>query len=284
MQIREALTQGAALLAKAEVGSPIIDAKAILKFILAMTDEGLLGNYDQELSLVHQQVYFTLVKRRQAHEPVAYIIGQKEFYSQNFIVNEHVLIPRNDSEILIDSICKTYPDKNLPLKILDIGTGSGCLILTLLNEYENAQGVALDISPLSLEVAELNARKLKLTHKVKFIESDLFSELTDRHFDLIISNPPYIASIEKNLMNSETNFEPRLALFAVEEGLYFYRKIAQNLSKYLKTGGRAFFEIGFRQQNKVAEIFQAANLLIESTQYDLEARPRCVVIKKVQND
>jgi len=279
MQVREALVKGAALIARSNLPSPMIDAKAILKSILSMRDEDLLRNYDQDLTAENEQAYFLSIKRRQSFEPIAYIIGMKEFYSRNFMVNSAVLIPRNDSEILIDLVVKFYPDKNTSLEILDIGTGSGCLILTLLGEYQNAIGTAIDISRASLEVAEQNGRNLNFMKRVKFIKSDLFDELGDERFDLIICNPPYIAENEKNLMNQETEFEPSHALFAKEDGLYFYHKIAKEIEKYLRKGGRAIFEIGFNQQNKVAEIFQAANLVIEANEYDLESRPRCVVIK-----
>ena len=279
MQIKAALIKGTNILKEGKLAAALIDAKALLKFCLSYTDEDLLRNYEIKLTSSQTEEYFNLINRRLLHEPTAYISGQKEFYGHSFVITPDVLIPRNDSETLIDSLVKLYPDKKQALRILDIGTGSGCLIISALKEFEQAQGTALDISAASLEIARKNAGIHQLDHRLQFIESDLFDQLVAQSFDVILCNPPYIAINEIGLMNEETAYEPKGALFAEEEGLFFYRKIAANLPSFLAKGGRAFFEIGFNQQNRVAEIFQAVKLIIEKTVLDLESRPRCIVVK-----
>lgn len=278
MQVRAALLQGKNLLTEAKLPSAIIDAKALLKFCLSYNDEEVLKNFDLELTKDQESNYFALLSRRLRHEPIAYITGSREFYGHRFLVTPDVLIPRNDSETLIDALIKLYPLKEQKFKLLDLGTGSGCLIISALKEFKQAMGVALDISEASLKVAKENSVVHQVDDRLQFIESDLFAQLPEQKFDVILCNPPYIAPDEINLMNAETAFEPVRALFADEGGLFFYRQIATLLPNYLAKRGRAIFEIGSNQQNKVAEIFQAAKLIIEEVARDLESRPRCIVV------
>jgi release factor glutamine methyltransferase len=189
-------------------------------------------------------------------------------------------LPRNDSEILIDTLLTLYRNSSTPLQILDIGTGSGCLIISALKHLPKAQGIALDIAANSLAVAKHNATGLNVAHRIKWIKSNMFEKLNNIQFDIILCNPPYIAKEETHLMNQDTTFEPKIALFAADSGLYFYREIAKQLAQFLKNDGHAIFEIGYNQKEAVAEIFQAANFTIEQIVHDLESRPRCIVVRK----
>jgi len=280
MRIKESIAKGAKLLSGAEVDSASLDARVLMKSLLKVSNEELLARYDFELSEPQMEAYNKLIERRELGEPIAYITGEREFYGRSFVVNKDVLIPRNDSEILIDSVTKFFPDLKARIRFLDIGTGSGCLLLTALAEYQNASGIGVDVSGAALKVAEQNAISLNLTSRVEFIESDLFEKLSEQEFDVILCNPPYIATSEKQFMNRDTDFEPRLALFADEDGLFFYKKIAKNIDVYMADKSRVFFEIGFAQKNQVAEIYENCNLSVVAYEKDLAQIVRCLVIQK----
>lgn len=214
------------------------------------------------------------VERRLNGEPIAYIVGTKDFWKHTFKVNEHTLIPRPDSETLIEAVLKSFPDKKGPYRILDLGTGSGCLLLSLLDEYRNATGIGVDISLPALEVARENATALGL-HRARFIRGDWW-EGVEGKYDIIISNPPYIGYEEQPVMAPETlSYEPEKALFAEEYGLADYKKISSALAPHLTIGGAAFIELNALKAKEIEAIFMAHNF--HTTFYnDIEQRPRCL--------
>ena len=202
------------------------------------------------------------IKRAEAGEPIAKIIGHKGFWKHDFIVSKDVLDPRPDSETLIEAVLESYPDKQAPLRILDLGTGSGCLIISLIKEYKNAQGVAVDISPKALATAKENAKDLP----IDFIEADMRALPQDiGRFDIIISNPPYIPSADiKDLDVSVKDYDPMLALDGGADGLDFYRALSQlDLSRHL------FVEIGQGQDQAVIDIMSANNWTCQKSWKDL---------------
>ncbi|MCC3861790.1 peptide chain release factor N(5)-glutamine methyltransferase [Pseudemcibacter aquimaris] len=223
-----------------------------------------------------------LVSLREARIPMSQIFGEKEFWSLIFKVTKDTLTPRPDSETLIDVVLKSEKDKTKPLKILDLGTGTGCLLLTLLSEYKNARGVGVDASDAALKVAHENTVNLGLENRTELIKSNWFSNVPDdQKFDVIISNPPYIGLIEKpNLSPEVKTHEPDTALFAGEDGLDDYKKIAAEIAPYLNDDGFIVLEIGHKQAAKVSDIFSEQGYSDIDTFQDLGARDRALKISK----
>ena len=280
MQIVNALRNGAKLLIDSNIESASIDARLLLKYALNLSEEGLNRDYYHDIDDDLYEIYLSLIKRRTTHEPIAYIIESKEFYGRNFVVNQDVLIPRPDSETLIEAVLKKFPKKDSQVNILDIGTGSGCLINSLLLEYPHSKGLATDISDAALRVAMQNAKLLGTENRVTFKKSDIFEVIEKEYFDIIISNPPYIAKSEVEYMSKSTSFEPEIALFAQNHGLVIYERIASNVANYMHEDSIIFLEIGFRQEKDVVKIFERNNLRIDDLINDLSGITRCVVIKK----
>lgn len=194
------------------------------------------------------------VKQRCDGKPLAKILGYKDFWNNRFLTNEYTLDPRPDSETLIESILKNIPDKNLPLKILDLGTGTGCLLLTLIDEYKNAIGFGVDICDKALEIAKKNAHNLSLDSRISLQKSNWFENIKEKNFDIIISNPPYI---DENIkLDIPTLYDPHLALFAKNQGLENYENILVNAKKFLKKNGNIYLEVGYDQSEKVQSIFE----------------------------
>jgi release factor glutamine methyltransferase len=226
-------------------------------------------------------LFESLVQRRLAHEPLAYILGSKEFWSLSFAVGPGVLIPRPDSETLIEALCKSIPNKAAPLSILDVGTGSGCLLAAALSEYPNAKGVGIDSAPEALDWARWNISAHKLDARVTPIESDWPDDVTPS-FDVILCNPPYVATADIEKLASDVRlFEPRSALDGGGDGLDAYRALAPRIGKGLATGGRVFLEIGEGQEAAVRAILEAAHLTVLQVFADLAGVPRCVAAANI---
>ena len=212
-------------------------------------------------------------------EPVAYITGKKEFWSRNFFINQHTLIPRPETELLIYKIVKNY--KNKSINILDIGTGSGCILLSLLKELKTSRGIGIDISSRAIEMAKINSMKLNLVNRSKFKNFDL-SEYNSGKFDLIVSNPPYIPSKDiKNLGKEIINFEPLNALDGGSDGLDLIKKVIYKSNKLLKSNGMLALEIGFGQYRKISDILRYNNFKEYSKVYDYKRNVRCIISTKI---
>lgn len=220
-------------------------------FGYSMTDVMVHG--DKEVSEEQICLYEDALSRRMQHIPVQHITGKQEFMGLSFHVNEHVLIPRQDTEILVEEVLKNLHDG---FSILDMCTGSGCIILSLLHYSNECRGTAVDISENAIEVAKQNAQALQ--KEVTFIQSDLFENVTEK-FDMIVSNPPYICSdVIPTLMEEVRLHEPMQALDGMKDGLFFYRKIVEESKSHLIRGGMLFFEIGYDQGVSVPELMKAA--------------------------
>ena len=221
----------------------------------------------------------TLVARRAAREPLAYITGHKEFWSLDFAVGTGVLIPRPDTETLIEQLVREYPDRNAPLSILDLGTGSGCLLIAALREYPNAHGVGVDRSPQALDWARRNLAALGVDGRATLIETD-WPEEASPGFDVILANPPYIPSAEIETLEPEVSrFEPRAALDGGADGLDAYRALAPRIRRLLKPAGCAFLEFGEGQGEAVAAILARAGLGNPQIVPDLAGIRRCAIVK-----
>jgi release factor glutamine methyltransferase len=255
--------------------SPDLDARLLLSFATNCNIEYLLCNSDTDLTEVTQQSFEDYVNRRMNFEPIAYIVGFKEFYGFNFIINNNVLIPRADSEILIDAVLDYNCINDERIRILELGVGSGCLIITLLLKILSASAIGIDINPDSIICAHANSIRHFVNERIELIESFWFNNVPLEKFDFIISNPPYIARKDIGLMSQETILhEPESALFALYNGLDAYKHIALGAKHFLTKIGKLFLEIGFNQANAIIAIFTAENYVIHSMHKDLSGRVR----------
>lgn len=256
MSYRECYQSGVKRLRDAGVPEPETDARQLLEFVCAANYNTLLAHGDTKVSKEKEAAYEALIKRREKREPLQLLTGEQDFCGLSFQVNRHVLIPRQDTEILVEYALKRLKSD---MKLLDMCTGSGCILISLLAMTENVHGVGADISKEALCVAEKNSRRLLPEDKQpEWILSDLFSALQGR-FDMIVSNPPYIASGEiASLMPEVRDFEPVAALDGGGDGLLFYENIVRQSSTYLRQNGWLIFEIGCSQANAVSGLLKTA--------------------------
>lgn len=255
MLVKDLLALGAAELEN--FSSKQLESRILLADVLNLTTDSILLYYNQEVSEHEKSRYLKHIQRRKLFEPIAYIVGKKEFYSINFAINEHVLIPRPETEMLVDAVISE--SSAAEIRILDLGTGSGAIAISLAVNLPLAEIVATDISEKALEVAINNAKTNNVDNRIKFIKSDWFENLSlvDEKFDFIVSNPPYISSDDKSYMSEETlKYEPVGALFASNDGLAAYESIVANYDKFLKKDGKIFLEIGFNQAQAVTSILK----------------------------
>lgn len=256
------------------------DAELLLSHILGVNPSRLPLYHDALSNEVISQ-FVRMVDERLIGKPVAYITGEQEFWSLTFAVNEHTLIPRPDTETLVSAGLESIVDVQNP-SILDLGTGSGCVLLSLLQERGDATGVGIDLSVGALDVARQNATNHNLVMRARFLQSDWFDAIpADLHFDLIVSNPPYIAKADIGaLMPDVRDFEPVSALEGGADGLECYRKIASSVPPKLTQGGVLAVEIGIGQAQAVGSLFAASGLQVSGVRQDLSGVDRVVIAKK----
>jgi len=256
MQYRECFQKGQAILAETGVEEAALDARFLLEYVCGTQRHDLLVHGDKEVTEEQVNTYFQYIERRANRIPLQHITGTQNFMGLDFAVNSHVLIPRQDTEILVEEVLRQMTDG---MRILDMCTGSGCILISLLHYSNWCEGVGADNSVQALEMAEKNAASL-LTKDASyhFILSDLFENVEGK-FDIIVSNPPYIRSNEiGSLMPEVKDHEPRQALDGAEDGLFFYRRIVQESQDYLVKGGMLYFEIGYDQAEQVIALMQEA--------------------------
>lgn len=259
MNIETALSKAINILKNAQKISPAVDAGVILCFVLSCDRAYLLSHYNYELSRNEEEKYFNLINLRASGIPVQYITGHKEFMSLNFNVNPHVLIPRPETEILVETVLNYVGnyDCDKYVRILDMGTGSGCIAVSLAYYIENCRITAPDISEEALHTACLNAVANGVSDKITFVLSNLFEKLDGMVFDIIVSNPPYIPSPEiENLQIEVKGHEPIIALDGGEDGLYYYKKIVEEAPCFLESNGLLAFEVGYNQAREVARLME----------------------------
>ncbi|MDC3157199.1 peptide chain release factor N(5)-glutamine methyltransferase [Candidatus Pelagibacter bacterium] len=274
MNAFEIIKFGSNLLKEKKIPSFILDSEILLSKILNRTREDILINLDQKINTNNISAYKEYLQRRSNNEPIAYIIGEKEFYSKKFYVNKDTLIPRPETELLVDKILKIYQEKKI--SILDIGTGSGCIIISLLSSLRNSNGIGVDISKNAILTAKKNALKYKLTKRVKFLNKS-FNNIFSKKFDLIVSNPPYIDSKDiKNLSDDIKRHEPRIALDGGNDGLDLIKKVIYKSKDILKTKGMLALEIGNEQIKKVSKILIDNNFRVKYVIKDHKTNVRCL--------
>ena len=257
MTYRECYEQGCRTLQAAGIEEAILDARLLLEAVCGTDRNDLLVHGEQPVMPQAEEKYLHWIRQRAEHIPLQQLTGEQDFMGLTFSVNEHVLIPRQDTEILVEEVLKELHDR---MRILDMCTGSGCILLSLLHYSNDCEGLGVDLSAEALEVAGRNVLKVLTPEKAEhahFLQSDLFEKVEGK-FEIIVSNPPYIASAEvEKLMPEVRDHEPRMALDGTEDGLHFYRRIIKEAGKHLVNSGMLFFEIGYDQGQAVSELMRA---------------------------
>jgi release factor glutamine methyltransferase len=277
MNLEELLNSGARILKQNKIETHQLDSELVLSSLLKKKRENLLTNLNGDVSKNIIDNFKKLILRRANREPLAYILKKKEFWSKNFFVDRNTLIPRPETELLCESVIKIFKNKNL--YILDIGTGTGCIILSILSEIKGAKGIALDISRKAIKVAKKNSNKLGLSKRVKFVNKSL-QDIYGYKFDLIVSNPPYIKTSDIiNLSDDVKKFEPKIALDGGKEGLDVIKKVIYKSKSILKRLGILALEIGYGQHYKVSQILKEQNFKEELLVRDYKNNVRCLIAK-----
>ena len=253
MTIKQAITKGMIMLKSNNVESPKLKARLLLQYVLDKPRQYIIVYDNKEIDKQQQWQYFVNIEKLTKGIPLQHITHRQEFMKMDFFVDENVLIPRPDTEILVEEVIKIAQKYNTP-RILDLCTGSGAIAISLKKFVPNADITAVDISEKALEIAQKNAKKLET--KINFLKSDLFDKLDNKKFDIIVSNPPYIRKDEIKKLSEEVQKEPKIALDGGEDGLDFYRIIAEQAINYLKTGSFLCFEIGYNKKNDVIKIIE----------------------------
>ena len=280
MNIQSALTEGLNILKKRSILSAKLDSEILMAKALGKKREYIILNNDKIIKEQNLEYFKKLVQERATRKPIAYLLNKKSFWNSEFNVNKNTLIPRPDTEIILEQILKFTKNKNY-LNILDIGVGSGCILLSVLKERKNFYGTGIDISRNTLDICKMNAKKLLLERRVKFFKSDV-DKFAIGKYDLIVSNPPYISKCDlKYLERDVIKFEPKLALDGGLDGLSVIRKVIKKSSELLKKNGKFILEIGFDQKNKVIKLLNNKGFYINSTVKDLANNDRCIISTKM---
>lgn len=273
----EVVVAATRVLQSAGIESAILDARLLMVHALSCGMTEVIMNPERVLTPGELATFENTLSRRYNREPMSHILGTREFWGLPFEVSKDVLDPRPDSETLIEAVLAARPQRTEEIHILDLGTGSGCLLVSLLSEYKWARGTAVDISPEALKVAKRNAYKLTLDERVNFVQSDWCAKVTGT-FDVIVSNPPYISETEFADLSAEvTEHEPKCALLAGCDGLDGYRALIPQLPRMMNKNALVVLEIGHTQAQAVAQLVQDAGLAVTEIRHDLAACPRCVV-------
>ena len=280
MNIENILNEGISILQKNKILNPQLDSEILLSSSIKKDKKHIILNPKEILNSQQLGKFRGLIERRKKKEPIAYIINKKEFWKDEFFVNKDVLIPRPDSELIIEQVLKIY-SKDVQLQVLDIGTGSGCILLSILKERSNFYGTGIDISKKSINVSKFNAKQLNLTNRVKFFHSSV-DNFNNGKYDIIVSNPPYIEQLSlKYLEKDVVNFEPKLALSGGFDGFSKIRKVISKASTLIKKNGKFVLEISFNQKNKVKKILKEEGFYVNKAIKDYGNNDRCIVSTKI---
>tara|TARA_B100000963_G_scaffold337336_1_gene333238 strand:+ start:1761 stop:2600 length:840 start_codon:yes stop_codon:yes gene_type:complete len=274
MKALEIINFGANELKKNNIISSRLDSELLLSNILNKKREEILTNLNQEIDAINLEKYKKLINRRLNNEPLAYITKKREFWSRDFFVNKDTLIPRPETELMVENLINIFRGKKIT--ILDIGTGSGCILISLMSELDRAYGLGIDISKKALAIAEKNSFKLK-NKKIRFFNKSVDANINQK-FDLVVSNPPYIKSIEiKSLSDDIKRYEPRIALDGGNDGLDLIKKVIYKAKYSLKIKGKLAIEIGNGQFIEVSKILIKNKFKIDRTIKDYDDNVRCII-------
>ena len=279
MKISQALNIGTKFLIKNNIKSPSLDSEILMSKTIRKDKKFIILNSNQKLEEESFQYFKNLIKQRSSGKPIAYLTGNKSFWNYEFKTSPDVLIPRPDTELIIDEVLKIVKYKR-KLNILDVGIGSGCILLTILKEKKDFNGVGVDISKKCLDISRINASILNLNNRVKFFKSDV-DNFTYGKYDLIISNPPYIKKLDLKYLDKDViNFEPKLALDGGLEGLSAIRKVINKSSELIKINDKLVIEIAFDQKNEVVKLLKKKGFYINKVLKDLAKNDRCIISTK----
>ena len=280
MNINLAINQGSKILRNKLIPNAKLDSEILMAKTINKDRKYILLNSNNFLNVKYLKYFYKLIEQRSLGYPIAYLINKKYFWDSEFFVTNDTLIPRPDSELIVECILSLTKQKN-KINILDIGIGSGCILLSILKERENFYGTGIDISKKCLNISKINASNLKVVSRLKLYKSDI-DKFNIGKYDLIVSNPPYIKTSKiKYLEKDVSNFEPKLALDGGLDGLSAIRKVIKKSSELIKKNGKFILEIGFDQKNKVIKILKKEGFYINSTKKDLGSNDRCIVSTKL---
>ena len=279
MNLENIIKNASEILRNHNIHSHDLDAEVIISNIMGVKREYLITKNKIMVPKKIVRKYDIAIERRIKREPVAYIIGKKEFWSKDFIVNRATLIPRPETEILVHNVIKYF--KNKRIIILDIGTGTGCILLSILKELNFSRGIGIDVSKKAVQIAKINSKNFNLMHRSKFKVCDLKNYNIGK-YDLIVSNPPYILSKDiKNLEKDIINHEPKLALDGGTDGLDLIKKVIYKSNRLLKRNGILALEIGFNQYRKVSDILKNRGFREIAKECDYKSNVRCIISTKI---
>ncbi len=279
MNLENIIKKASQTLKNHNIHSHDLDAEVIISNIMGVNREYLITKNKIMVPEKIVKKYDIAIGRRIKKEPVAYIIGKKEFWSKDFIVNRNTLIPRPETEILVYKVIRYF--KNKKINILDIGTGTGCILLSILKELNRSRGIGIDISKKAVQIAKINSKNFNLMHRSKFKVCNLENYNVGK-YDLIVSNPPYILSQDmKNLSEDIINHEPKLALDGGVDGLDLIKKVIYKSNRLLKRDGLLALEIGFNQYRKVLGILKKSGFREIGKEYDYKTNVRCIISTKI---
>ena len=275
MDIQSALKKGQSILIDNNIISAKLDSEILMSQAIRKNKKFIILNLHKEIKKRDLDYFDNLIQERAKSKPIAQIIKKKDFWKYEFIVNNNVLIPRPDTEILIEQALKLVKNKNR-LQILDIGVGSGCILMSILKEKKNFIGTGIDISNKSLQISKVNGQKLRINNRLRLFKSNIDNFNTGK-YDLIVSNPPYIKKSNLKCLEKDIGFEPKQALDGGLDGLSEIRKVINKSSELIKRSGHFIIEIGFDQKNKVKKILRDKGFYIKKTVKDLSNHDRCIV-------
>ena len=279
MNIEIAIKKGCQKLKNNNIRSALLDSELLLSKVIKKDRKFILLNLDKKLNQNDQDKFKDLILKRSRGKPLAYLTGNKSFWKYHFKVNEKVLIPRPDTEIIIEEVLKLYKNK-VHLNFLEVGVGSGCIALSILKEKKFFLSTGVDLSRDSIKICRYNANKLGVGNRIKLLKSDV-DNLIFRKYDLIVSNPPYIKKFDLNKLEREVkNYEPKLALDGGLDGLSVIRKVIKKSSDLLKTNGKLILEIGYDQRVPVKKMLNKNNFYINNIIKDLAKNDRCIISTK----
>ena len=280
MNIENILNNGKNILKKNNITNYQLDSEILLSSSIKKNKEYIILNPKEYINSEQTNNFKNLIERRKKGEPIAYLINKKAFWKSEFFVNKDVLIPRPDTELLIEQVLKIYP-KNSQIHVLDIGVGSGCILLSILKERLNFYGTGIDISKKSVNVSKFNAKQLNLTNRAKFYHSSI-DNFNLGKYDLIVSNPPYIELLNlKYLEKDVVNFEPKLALNGGYDGFSKIKNVINKAKILVKKNGKFILEIGFNQKIKVKELLKKQGFYVNKILKDYGNNDRCIISTKI---
>ncbi|WP_440910956.1 peptide chain release factor N(5)-glutamine methyltransferase [Candidatus Pelagibacter sp.] len=280
MNIQSAITQGAKILKDKFFLNPYLDSEILMSKAINKDKKYLILNSQEKIEEINLNLFQKLINERSKGKPVSHLTNKKLFWNSEFFVTEDTLIPRPDTEIIVENILNLTKNKS-KLSVLDIGTGSGCIVLSILKERKDFYGTGIDISKNSLKIANMNAVNLKVRSRLKLYKSNV-DKFTRGKYDLVVSNPPYIKKHTlKYLDKGVANFEPKIALDGGLDGLSEIRKVIKKSSELIKKKGKFILEIGFDQKNKVIKILNREGFYINGALKDLAHNDRCIICTKI---